>query len=304
MKELYFNAETLNGTPTSDFSIILPVEDEFKLSKVINIPSGMIQKVNENGDKLYLKEIYRTEVGTSFVCNEETTEVTETPLMQLVQKTDSKGEVLFLEEIELENGDLDTFETTKPLNELGLENEPVMIEVQKCTSNGTPIYLKTITEDYEYQVLDHTEETIEETDTPIMIPTFARSLVRLEENAEHFTYEEVVLAYEKYLSEKEGKEVHLLININEDSSVANTGLNILNLPSKGHVTFTRISLQEEATVIEIPDMQEELKYYVNSKLISESSVELANPVKNVTVKVANPTDISVDVKPVKILCSK
>lgn len=304
MKDLYFNAETLKGTLNPDFSIVLPVEDDFTVSKTVNIPSGETQKVDENGEKVYLKEVYRTEVETVFVCNEETTEVTETPLMHFVQKTDSKGNALFLEEIESENGDLDTFETTKEVNELGVANEPIMIEVQKCTSKGLPIYLRVITEDYEHQVLDHTEETTEVTNTPVMIPTYARSLVNVEEHPQYFTYAEVKGIYEEQLSEKAGATVKILDEINYESSVANTGLNILNLPPKGHVTYNRISLDKEVDVIEIPEAQDDLKYYVNNKLLSDSKVVLANPVKNITVKIANPTEVLIDVKQCHILCFK
>lgn len=304
MKNLYFNAETLKGTLNPDFSIVLPVEDDFAVSKTVNIPSGETQKVDENGEKVYLKGVYRTEVETVFVCNEETTEVTETPLMHFVQKTDSKGNALFLEEIEAENGDLDTFETTKEVNELGVANEPIMIEVQKCTSKGLPIYLRVITEDYEHQVLDHTEETTEVTNTPVMIPTYARSLVNVEEHPQYFTYAEVKGIYEEQLSEKAGATVKILDEINYESSVANTGLNILNLPPKGHVTYNRISLDKEVDVIEIPEAQDDLKYYVNNKLLSDSKVVLANPVKNITVKIANPTEVLIDVKQCHILCSK
>lgn len=304
MKNLYFNAETLKGTLNPDFSIVLPVEDDFTVSKTVNIPSGEVQKVDENGEKVYLKAVYRTEVETVFVCNEETTEVTETPLMHFVQKTDSKGNALFLEEIEAENGDLDTFETTKEVSELGVANEPIMIEVQKCTSKGLPIYLRVITEDYEHQVLDHTEETTEVTNTPVMIPTYARSLVNVEEHPQYFTYAEVKGIYEEQLSEKAGATVKILDEINYESSVANTGLNILNLPPKGHVTYNRISLDKEVDVIEIPEAQEDLKYYVNNKLLSDSKVVLANPVKNITVKISNPTEDFIDVKQCRILCSK
>lgn len=304
MKNLYFNAETLKGTLNPDFSIVLPVEDDFTVSKTVNIPSGEVQKVDENGDKVYLKAVYRTEVETVFVCNEETTEVTETPLMHFVQKTDSKGKALFLEEIELENGDLDTFETTKEVNELGVANEPIMIEVQKCTSKGLPIYLRVITEDYEHQVLDHTEETTEVTNTPVMIPTYSRSLVNVEEHPQYFTYAEVKGIYEEQLSEKAGATVKILDEINYESSVANTGLNILNLPPKGHVTYNRISLDKEVDVIEIPEAQDDLKYYVNNKLLSDSKVVLSSPVKNITVKISNPTEDFIDVKQCRILCSK
>ena len=304
MKNLYFNAETLKGTLNPDFSIVLPVGDDFTVSKTVNIPSGETQKVDENEEKVYLKAVYRTEVETVFVCNEETTEVTETPLMHFVQKTDSKGKALFLEEIELENGDLDTFETTKEVSELGVANEPIMIEVQKCTSKGLPIYLRVITEDYEHQVLDHTEETTEVTSTPVMIPTYARSLVNVEEHPQYFTYAEVKGIYEEQLSEKAGATVKILDEINYESSVANTGLNILNLPPKGHVTYNRISLDKEVDVIEIPEAQEDLKYYVNNKLLSDSKVVLSSPVKNITVKISNPTEDFIDVKQCRILCSK
>ena len=137
-----------------------------------------------------------------------------------------------------------------------------------------------------------------------MIPTYARSLVNVEEHPQYFTYAEVKGIYEEQLSEKAGETVKILDEINYDSSVANTGLNILNLPPKGHVTYNRISLDEPVDVIEIPEAQEDLKYYVNNKLLSDSKVVLANPVKNITVKIANPTEDFIDVKQCRILCSK
>lgn len=302
MKNLYFNAETLQGTLNPDFSIVLPVEDDFTVSKTVNIPSGETQKVDENGEKVYLKEVYRTEVETVFVCKEETTEVTDEPLIDFVQKTNDEGEPLFYEVLENEE---DLFETTKPYSEIGEANIPIKISVQRKSLKGKPLYLRTITQDYERQVLDHTEETTEVTETPVMIPTYTRSLVNVEEHPQYFTYAEVKEVYEKQLSEKSGATVKILDEINYESSVANTGLNILNLPPKGHVTYNRISLdKEEVDTIEIPDVQDELKYYVNSKLLADSKVVLSSPVKNITVKVSNPTNVSIDVKPIKILCSK
>lgn len=241
MKNLYFNPETLEGTSSQVCSLSLPVEADFTLDKIINIPTGKTQKLNENGEKIYLKEIYRKEKGQALVCYEETTEVTDLPLMETIQKTNVSGEFLYLELLE----DGDSFETTKPVNELGEKNEPILEEVQRKTLKGIPLYSKPIYEEYEYDVLDHTEETTEVTNIPVMIPTFTRSLVRLEEDIHLYTYEEVVKAYEKYLSEKTGKVVKLLLNINKESSTVNTGINILNLPVKGNVTFSRLTLEEE-----------------------------------------------------------
>ena len=300
MKNLYFNPETLEGTSNTSHSLVLPVEEDFNLDKIINIPTGKTQKLDENGEKIYLKECFRKEKIQILVCYEETTEVTDLPLMETIQKTNVSGEFLYLELLE----DGDRFETTKPVNELGEKNEPILEEVQRKTLKGLPLYSKPIYEEYEYDVLDHTEETTEVTNIPVMIPTFTRSLVHLEEDIHLYTYEEVVKAYEKYLSEKTGKVVKLLLNINKESSTVNTGINILNLPVKGNVTFSRLTLEEEVDTIEIPDIQDELKYYVNSKLLADSKVVLSSPVKNITVKVSNPTNVSIDVKPLKILCSK
>lgn len=301
MKNLYFNPETLEGTSKQNYSLVLSVEEDFTLDKIINIPTGKTQKLNENGEKIYLKEIYRKEKGQALVCYEETTEVTDLPLMETIQKTNVSGEFLYLELLE----DGDSFETTKPVNELGEKNEPILEEVQRKTLKGLPLYSKPIYEEYEYDVLDHTEETTEVTETPVMIPTYTRSLVNINEHPQYFTYTEVKEVYEKQLSEKSGATVKILDEINYESSVANTGLNILNLPPKGHVTYNRISLdKEEVDTIEIPDVQDELKYYVNSKLLADSKVVLSSPVKNITVKVSNPTNVSIDVKPLKILCSK
>ena len=300
MKNLYFNPETLEGTSNTSHSLVLTVEEDFNLDKIINIPTGKTQKLDENGEKIYLKECFRKEKIQILVCYEETTEVTDLPLMETIQKTNVSGEFLYLELLE----DGDSFETTKPVNELGEKNEPILEEVQRKTLKGLPLYSKPIYEEYEYDVLDHTEETTEVTNIPVMIPTFTRSLVHLEEDIHLYTYEEVVKAYEKYLSEKTGKVVKLLLNINKESSTVNTGINILNLPVKGNVTFSRLTLEEEVDTIEIPDMQDELKYYVNSKLLADSKVVLSSPVKNITVKVSNPTNVSIDVKPLKILCSK
>lgn len=301
MKNLYFNAETLQGTVQPEQSLILSVAEDLNISKTINIPSGVAQKVNEHGERIYLKEVYRTEVETVFVCKEETTEVTDEPLIDFVQKTNDEGEPLFYEVLENEE---DLFETTKPYSEIGEANIPIKISVQRKSLKGKPLYLRTITQDYERQVLDHTEETTEVTETPVMIPTYTRSLVNINEHPQYFTYAEVKGVYEKQLSEKAGAEVKILDDINYESSVANTGLNILNLPSKGHVTFNRISLDESVNVIEIPEVQEGLKYYVNSKLLSDSKVVLSNPVKNITIKISNPTEVNMDVKQTMILCSK
>lgn len=67
---------------------------------------------------------------------------------------------------------------------------------------------------------------------------------------------------------------------------------------------TRLALLERDVEYLKTEAQEELKYYVNNKLLSESKVVLANPVKNITVKISNPTERFIDVKTVCVICSK
>ena len=136
-----------------------------------------------------------------------------------------------------------------------------------------------------------------------MIPTFETRLVTLKENPQFYTVEEVKSLYETYLTEKYGKITRLLTDVNEESTLANLGVNLVNLPPKGHVTFNRISLDEAINVVEVETLPH-FKYYVNNKLLSDSKVVLSNPVKNITVKISNPTEGFIDVKQTMILCSK
>lgn len=306
MKTLYFNKSTLMGERQTPVSLRLEVPDNFTLTKYVDVISHYDQKKDEQGRDLYLKDIFREEVTEVIVGYDETLEVTEKPLMETIHKTNENGDKLYLEVIiDEETGEEETFETVKQFDEYGGINEPILIEQQKVTTTGKPIYLKPIIEQVVESIFDHQEETIEITETPSLEPKYKSELKDVFEDRELFSINEVLQCRVEGIIEASEYEyiiADLFLDENDldlEKSFANTGIGILQLPPSGYASTKSISLSTKAKTfkfISIDKLPEGISVYVNTKKVVEGQVALASPVSAITIKYSNTTNKYLDVK--------
>lgn len=150
--------------PSTPFNYSIAVEDNFSLTKTVEVQEGEKQKTNEEGEPLYLHEIYRTETKEVITGQEEVLEDTGVPVLVVVQKTDEQGNKLYLESLyNEENQIVDYVEVTNEFNKDGVPNEPIYEEVHKKSVKGKPLFYKDIIKVVEEKILDHVEETTEHT---------------------------------------------------------------------------------------------------------------------------------------------
>lgn len=307
MKTLYFNRNTLMGEPQNFMSLAIQVDDDFSLTKDVQVLKEHKQKEDSEGNKIYLKDVYKEEVEEVLNYYDETLEVTEKPLMETVQKTNDSGDKLYLETIidEETEEELDTFETTKAFDEKGNRNEPIMIEQQKVTANGKPIYLKPVMKEVVHKIFDHVEETTEQTDNPVLEPVYITEVKDVFKDLEHFSINDVLYAkLEGMVEDSDYDSICAGLFLSEDEidlekSFANTGVGILQLPPSGYVTTKSIELTGKAksfTFINLDPLPEGISVYVNTKKVVDNKVELASPVGSIKIKFSNTTDKFIDIK--------
>lgn len=311
MKTLYFNRQTLLGESKTPISLQVQVPQDFTLTKDVDELDKIVQKENENGEKIYLKEVFNITTEEVIKGYDETLTKTDKPCMETVHDTDSEGNKLYTENIYDEEGKVvDTMTTTKPHNEDGEENTPITKEVQKVSNNGNLIYLKPIIEIIEHKEFDHFEEVVEETETPCMIEVFKKVNKEVNANPEAFTITEVLS--EVYLNLVDNSQYDYIVAdifLNEDDldlekSYANTGVGILQLPPKGYAVTKPIMLEQASKtfkVMELEPLPQGVSMYINTKKVVNGEVTLANATSKLTVKFANTTDKYLDVKSYTIL---
>lgn len=201
MKTLYFNRQTLKGSLSrfSNADIAIEVDDDcYNVKKTISEYDKDIQKVNENGEPLYLKNVYETVTKETILGYEKTTEVTDTPCIETVWKTNKDGFKLYHQKMYNEDGEVLSeykevtnhmqvfsykeeyyYETTdivigqdeegnniykqiKHTYEVPDEyeyNEPIYIDVHIEDEEGNKLYLKPIKETWEEEIISETVET-------------------------------------------------------------------------------------------------------------------------------------------------
>lgn len=306
MKTLYFNRLTLLGESRTPISLEAKVRDNFTLTKEVEELKECRQKENEDGEKIYQKEVFNTEEKEVIVGYDETIEVTDSPVIIEVQKVDDRGEKLYLEKIYDEEGvEVDTFESTKAFNENGEANEPIIEEVHKTSSSGKPLYLKPIIDIVEEKIFDHYEETTEVTEVPVMLPVMITVTKDVFRDLEAFSIEEVVQAsMEDYIEGSTYDSIIFDMFLNEsdldlEKTQANTGVGILQLPPGGYATTQSIELTGKAKkfeFIQYDSIPKDISVYVNTKKVVDGVVELASPVSSIKIKFANTTDKYLDIK--------
>ena len=147
------------NSPSTPFNYVVEVDDSINPTKTIEEQDGEIQKTNEEGEPLYKHEIYRIETKQVLVGRDEVLEDTGVPVMIKAQKTNEEGLKLYLEPLYEGEEIIDYVEVTEAFDEDGTPNEPIIIDVQKTSVGGRPLYYKDITEIVEEKILERVEET-------------------------------------------------------------------------------------------------------------------------------------------------
>lgn len=303
MKKLYFNRETLQGELGQLTSILLSVPDSFTLSKEVQEVCGKSQKVDSNGNPIFLKEIYREEIKSYIKGYDETIKPNDNPVMIPVQKTDEEGRKLYLEAIfdEETTEIVDYLETTRPKDEYGNINEPIMIEVQKTSISGAPLYYVPIVEEVVEKILEGVEETTEITDTPVIVDETIPVIKDIYTAPEAFNFEEVILKVLAIRLNNSGYDslfADYFIDtesIDLEKSIVNTGTKIMQLPLEGCLITKSLKIDGKAKDFFLLDpLPEGLTMYVNTKKVVDNKVTLASPVSSITIKITNNADIAID----------
>lgn len=292
--------------PSTPFNYVIEVEDDLNLFKTITVQEGEIQKTNELGEPLYECEIYRTEINQVLVGRDEVLEDTGFPVMIKKQKENEEGHKLYFEPIYDEEGEIiDYAEVVEAFDEDGTPNEPVIVEVQKTSIKGKPLFYLDIYEDVEVPVFDHLEEvTTPIVDNkelePIMIPNMVTKYINLLTDFEHFTVQEIVEAkYQNILEESQCDNVigHMFLDENDldledEKHSANTGINILQLLPKGQAKTKTITLDTPSKEFVLLDLvaDEGIEIYLSGKKFVDGKLSLTSPISNCTIKFVNTTD--------------
>ena len=301
MKIYYdFNKRCAITPPTSVSPFVL-VEDDFQLTKVVNVLVGTRQKVNEVGLPLYLKDIMKTEILQVVTGYTETTKSTLDgkdlePIMIEIQKTDDDDNNLYYTTDE-EGNQVETTEVT---------DNPVMIEVHKTNSAGKELYKKPIIQEVPNVVKVGEQETTEITNNPIMEEVREDKEFNLTENPEYFTITEVLTEKTKRLSEKLGNDFlysEFIDNSNVDSYTGNTGLGMIQLAPKSKLKFKAVKLDKGCNIIKILEYkaQEGLVLTANGRTLKEDTTELTKDITELNCVINNPTDKYLEVN--KVLLS-
>ena len=311
MKTLYFNRLTLLGEFKTPVSLDVQVPDDFTLTKEVDEVDKIVQKEDEEGNKIYLKEVFNVTTEEIITGYDETLTETELPCMITVQEVDEEGNKLFTENIYDEEGEvIDTMTSTKPVNETGEKNAPLMKEVQKTSDSGNLVYLKPIIKVIEHKEFDHFEETTEETETPCMVEVFKKVSKELISNPECFDIYEVL--NEVYLNAIDKSQYDYIVadiflneeDLDLEKSFANTGVGILQLPPKGYAVTKPIVLEQASKTFKVVDLEPlptGITMYINTKKVVNGEVTLANATSKLTIKFTNTTDKYLDIKSYTIL---
>lgn len=294
------------NTPSTPFNYSIEVNDDFNITKTVEVQEGEIQKVNEEGQPLYLKEIYRTETTQVFWGRDEVLEDTGVPVMIRVQKENIDGHKLYLEPLYEDGEIVDYSEVVHAFDEDGTPNEPVIVEVHKTSIGGRLLYYKDLYTEESNEVLDHTEETIEITDVPVMIPNMVNKTVTLKDNCELFDFMEVLQAKYQHVLDESQKDYIIGdmfidendLDLEDERHSANTGLALLELLPKGQAKTKTIILAEPTTEFVLLDFvaDEGVEVYLSGKKFTEGKLTLTSPISNCTIKFVNTTDSKKTVK--------
>ena len=300
MKIYYDSTFKCTFSPNLSITPYILVEDGFNLTKSVKVKVGERQKVNEEGQPLYLKDVFRTEKIENIVGYEESTKSTFNdkplePIMLEVQKTDEHGNNLFYK-ISDEGEKVETTEETE---------EPVMIQVHKTNSIGKPLYHKPIIEITTKEVKTGEEEVVEVTFKPSMEDILEDKEVTLLTNPEYFTAQEVLKSKKEHMVEKYGENVlyEELLDLEQVASfTGNTGLGKVELAPRTKLKFKVSNFTSECNELVLLSFEGDsrIKIMAGNRQLKSEVTKLPAPINQVTYTLNNDTNEYLEVSKIAI----
>ena len=305
-------------SPSTPFNYLVELDDSLNPTKVIEEQEGEIQKTNEQGQPLYRYEVYRTETREVLVGRDEVLEDTGVPVMIKAQKTDEDGFKLYLEPLYEDGEIVDYAEVVHAFDEDGTPNEPIIVDVQKTSIGGKPLFYKDIIEAVTEEILDHVEEiaiadysdiellneevSLEDSIVldPVMIPNMIKRTYDLKSNPELFTGQDILQAKYQHVLDESQKDYIIGdmfideqdLDLEDEKHSANTGFALLQLLPNGQAKTKSIELAEPTTEFKLLDFNADdgIDIYLSGKKFVNGVLTLASPISNCTIKFVNTTD--------------
>lgn len=168
MKTIYFNRQSLKGSRsmTNHMDISIPVNEDINLTKTIHEYDKDVQKLNVENEPIYLQNVYEEVKKETILGYEKVTEVTDTPYIEKVWKTNEEGFKLYYQNIYDDNDHIiDVIEVTNHMQIFSYKDdeyydETTSVNIEKDGNDDTS---HEITQ-HKYQIPDKFEYN-----TPIYI---------------------------------------------------------------------------------------------------------------------------------------
>ena len=311
----------------------MQVSDNLSLSKTIKEYVKDVQKTDNDKNLLYLKNNYNIIKHEDITGYEETTKVTEFPAMDIIHKVDSQNNRLYLETIYSDSGEIiDTIETTNAYSDDGIRNEPIMIEIQRKSPYGKPLYLQPIINKWDEKIVISTEETTNpinvitwkidsntgneipdetEENEPIFIPFYRDVNVNILSNPDEFTIIELLeVIYSEKMEKYNYSNIIADMFINEDDidftyeeHSANTGAFVLTLLPHGKVKLKTIELVSPASIFELMEnnFHKDIDIYINDVKFVDGMVKLRSKVSTCDIRFENNSNKLLDINSYAIM---
>ena len=290
MKIYYDSAFKCYLSPVTSVTPFIEVPEDFKLSKTIEFKLGSKQKLNEQGEPLFIEDVYETkthEVVTGFseTIKSNIDGVDLEPVLVEVQKTDDDGNNLYYKVN-------DRGETEETLEET---EYPVIVKVHKTNNMGKPLYKKPIVEIQEEQVKTGEREVTTNTGRPVMVDVVEDREVSIFNDPQEFTIQEVLKVKFDLLEAEYGSNIFYTecIDLDKiDSFNGNTGLGSVQIAPKSKLRFKTLTLKSECNTISLIDFRGDsrITMQVGGRSLNNTEVKLATNIKQMTITLVNNTE--------------
>lgn len=306
--KIYYDSNlvcTLN--PLISTSPYIEVDDSFNLTKTVSVIIGQRQKENSQGFPLFIKDIFSEREVKEVVGYSDTTKKVDSdgnplePLIILVQKENDDCEKLYYKTVEC-NGGFSKIETTEETD------EPVMIEAQKVTPSGRPVYKLPIIRTSIIRDKVGEEEVTEDTGKVALENILEEKEVNLANNPSCFTIQEVIAKkYEDMLKEY-GKNIIYkeFIDLNDVSLFSgNTGLGFVQMSPKSKIKFKTIAIEGKCNAIKLLEFlgDSRIEVSVGGRILKGEEIRLKdnNNLKQMTLTLSNNTDDYLTINRIAVL---
>lgn len=307
MKIYYDSSLTCTLNPLTSTAPFTEVSEDFKLTKNVDVVVGHKQKEDPEGNPLYLKDVFSEREIKEVVGYDDTTRKTDSegqplePLMITVQKENEDCEKLYYETVEDEEG-FRKVETTK------VTEEPVMIETQKVTPSGKPVYKLPIIQTRIIKEKTGEEEVTEVTSKPAMEDILEEREVSIFTEPHLFKITEVIQAKVEFVKKEKGNDLfyeEFITTDNIQKFQGNTGLGFIQLAPKSKLIFKPLSLSTNCNTIELLDFKgdKNIEISVGRRLLKEPVIELVEEVNQLVVSLSNNTNDYLVVSKLAILAT-